>query len=408
MLIEKPSHVPDELVVDFDIYHPCDPDEDVYAAWRSHQEAWSRKTSSPLVYTLRNGGHWIVYQGEDLETLYPDDVNLSNKHILIPHWNSDGMRLIPGEADGDDHVAYRQIIMKALNPAAVKALREPIRKIVRDLITPLVPLGKCDFVEDFGFKLPAVLFLTMMGLPIEDGAFLLERTHAALKGVSTEAKVAALHDLRNYLGGYIDRRLAAPADDFITAFAYSTKHGVPVSRLEALDLSLNFLMAGLDTVASMMGFIIRVLAERPDIREILVRDPNKIEDSLNEFARRFAVGSIGRVVPRDFSYKGVPLAEGDMLYLPTLLHGIDPKVFSDPLKIDLDRKINRLMSFGRGPHQCPGSFLAKIELGETIREWLLQIPEFEIDNSEQVKMSFGWISAVGSLPLRWNVPDRIN
>lgn len=402
-LTEKPAHVPEELVVDFDIYHPCTPEEDVNTAWRAHQEAWSRMTDAPLVYSLKNGGHWIAFQGEDLEVLYADNVNLSNKHITIPHWNAKGVRLIPGEADGEDHAAYRQIIMKSLTPNAVKALREPVRQMARDIITPLAPLGQCDFVKDFGYKLPAVLFLTMMGLPLEDGQFLLSRAHAALKGLSTEEKGGAIQDIRSYLGDYIDRRLAEPKDDFVSILAHSSKRGTKVTPEEALDLSVNLLMAGLDTFASMMGFIIKFLAENPDTRATLVKNPNKIEDSLNEFARRFAVASLARVVPTDFSYKGVHLAEGDMLFLPTALHAVDPKFFPNPLHVDIDRKFTGLLSFGKGPHQCPGSFLAKIELGETMREWLQQIPEFEISNPEKVKLNFGSISAVNSLPLKWAV-----
>jgi cytochrome P450 len=46
----------------------------------------------------------------------------------------------------------------------------------------------------------------------------------------------------------------------------------------------------------------------------------------------------------------------------------DGKVFENPDTYRLDRNNKELLSFGRGPHMCPGAPLARILLREVLRQ----------------------------------------
>ena len=46
----------------------------------------------------------------------------------------------------------------------------------------------------------------------------------------------------------------------------------------------------------------------------------------------------------------------------------DEAVFPDPETFDLDRPKRDLLTFGRGPHQCPGAPLARLQLEVATRE----------------------------------------
>ena len=57
--IEKPAHVPESHVVDFDYLHPGDlAKRNVYAALATLQQA------PDIAWTPRNGGHWIATRAE--------------------------------------------------------------------------------------------------------------------------------------------------------------------------------------------------------------------------------------------------------------------------------------------------------------------------------------------------------
>ena len=58
-LAERPAHVPADLVVDFDIYAPPGVERDYHAAWLALQ----KPELPPIVWTPRNGGHWIAARG---------------------------------------------------------------------------------------------------------------------------------------------------------------------------------------------------------------------------------------------------------------------------------------------------------------------------------------------------------
>jgi cytochrome P450 len=128
----------------------------------------------------------------------------------------------------------------------------------------------------------------------------------------------------------------------------------------------------------MMGFIAAYLAEHPEVRGQLRAGIALIPTAVEEFLRRFAVTSLGRVAVKDFDVGGVTVRAGDHVLLSSPLHNLDPERFPNPEKICLDRGRAHHISFGRGTHACLGAYLARIELRIFIEEWLARIPEFEI------------------------------
>lgn len=153
----------------------------------------------------------------------------------------------------------------------------------------------------------------------------------------------------------------------------------------------------------MMGFIAAYLAEHPEIREQLRADAALIPTAVEEFLRRFAVTSLGRVAVKDFEIRGVTVRAGDHVLLSGPLHNLDPDLFPNPEKIRLDRGRVHHISFGRGTHACIGAYLARIELRIFIQEWLARIPEFEIIPGTSTAARSGSVNALGKLHLRWSV-----
>ena len=59
-----PSHVPQELVVDFDFYTFAGGADDLHLAWKKLHEG------PEIFWTPRNGGHWIATRAEDIEEIF--------------------------------------------------------------------------------------------------------------------------------------------------------------------------------------------------------------------------------------------------------------------------------------------------------------------------------------------------
>jgi cytochrome P450 len=84
-----------------------------------------------------------------------------------------------------------------------------------------------------------------------------------------------------------------------------------------------------------------------------------------------------RVVPESFVVLAVQAAAGrDQRQFP------DP----DPEVLDVERNIDRHLSFGFGPHVCLGASLARLEARIVVEESLARFPEWDVDwdNAEMV------------------------
>jgi cytochrome P450 len=125
--------------------------------------------------------------------------------------------------------------------------------------------------------------------------------------------------------------------------------------------------------------------------------------SAEEMFRRFPVVSDARMVAKDLSFKGVQLKRGDMILLPTALHGLDESLNPDPWKLDLDRRGMSHSTFGGGPHRCAGMHLARMETIISLEEWLKRIPEFSLRADAKPTYFSGIVAAVQNVPLVWPV-----
>ncbi len=74
--------------------------------------------------------------------------------------------LIPLQIDPPEHLQHRKLLNPIFAPRQVALLEDGTRRLVRDLVDPLVPLGRCNFHAEVAEPLPTTVFLNMLGLPV--------------------------------------------------------------------------------------------------------------------------------------------------------------------------------------------------------------------------------------------------
>ena len=391
-----PAHVPPQLIVDLDFYNLPGPGEDVQLAWRRFLG------KGPMVWSPRNGGHWVPTRAQEISALHSDTVRLSNRDgTALPVRG--GMRLLPTEADPPEVEDYRRAVLSFFSPRQIDALEPSIRALACELIDAIAPRGGCDFVGAITHQLPIVVFLKMMALPLDDRTYLLSQSEQIARNPDNAAKGRAMQAIVNYVDLRVAERRDGAGDDVISTMTRARIGERPLRHDEIVSICTLLLSAGLDTVAALMGFIAAYLADHPQLRAELRSDPALIPVAVEEFLRRFAVTSLGRVAVKDFEIGGVTVRAGDHVLLSSPLHNLDPERFPDPERICLDRGRVHHISFGRGAHTCLGSYLARTELRIFIQEWLMRIPNFEILPGTVPAARSGSVNALGELHLRWAV-----
>ncbi|TLX70655.1 cytochrome P450 [Pseudomonas nicosulfuronedens] len=389
-----PEHVPEDRVVDFDFMHPPGAESDVHAAWKALHRG------PDIVWSPYNGGHWIATRAEDIETIQKDNLRFSHARVTIPR--SDDVTLVPLELDPPEHTAYRTLITPSFLPQAIASMESDVRALTIELIEGFKNKGECEFVGEFAKMLPIVIFLRLVDLPQEDRLHLLEMAELSVRG-DLEERQRSQGMLMGYIGKWVQERASNPGNDLISLIVNAKIDGQPISPERMFGMMIVVLFGGLDTVAAMMSFICRFLAEHPAERRRLAEEPELILTAVDELIRRHGVTNTARVVVEDIEFKGVQLKKGDQIQVPNALFGLDERRFANPMEIDLARKPVVHAAFGNGAHRCPGSFLARTEIKVFLQEWLKRIPEFEIKAGEQPRCASGMVNGMLYLPLQWKV-----
>ncbi|MGO8858228.1 MAG: cytochrome P450 [Steroidobacteraceae bacterium] len=394
-----PSHVPQTLVRDIDIYSPPGADEDYHLAMKRIQDS-----APDIFWSPYQGGHWVSVRCEDMyEEFFPRYEIYSSSILSVPKEESLPYKLLPIESDPPAHTAYRALISPWFTPKAIGDLEVKARELTIGLVEGFKDRGECEFITEFSQHLPIAIFMSLVDLPWQDRELLMGLAERQVYQKSHEDRLDSLRQMQGYLAGKLADRRRSKGSDMLSKIATATIDGRPLSDVEQTGMATLVLIGGLDTVASMLGFVAAFLARNPTHRRQLVEDPTLIPGAVEELIRRHGVAQPSRLLVKDHEYKGVRFKTGDQIVLSTMMSGLDERAFPDPMKVDFRRKVSTHAIFGNGPHRCPGSFLARTEIKVYLQEWLRRIPDFEIKPEDRPIVRAGINGSYCRLPLSWKV-----
>ncbi|MBY0582203.1 MAG: cytochrome P450 [Sphingomonas sp.] len=399
-MVPRPSNVPADRILDFDIYRPLDEGVDYHRNWRALMD----NARYPVMWTPHNGGHWIALRGDLSDTVMSDYERFSNNTILVPKDTAgEAYRLIPLSLDPPEHRPFRTLLNDHLGGKGLIGTDETIRHLAVELIEGFIRKGQCNFVHDFAEQLPVRIFMQIVDLPEAD---LPKLKHLADQftrpdGSLTYPEVSQL--FRDYMRPVIAERRGGAGTDMITRMVSGQVNGRDLTDEEAENICIQVLVGGLDTVVNFLGFTMSYLAQDAELRRALAADPTLIDDAVLEFFRRFPLVASAREVRDDIEWEGVQLKAGDMVMAPTIVVNLDDATSDAPLEFRLNRSGRRHSTFGKGSHTCPGSTLARMEMKIILREWLARIPEFQLAPGQQLNFANGIVGTVKPFVLEWPV-----
>ena len=393
---DLPGHVPEHLVLDYDTFTVDAPDGDFAAAMFRLRDSGA----PPLFWTQRNGGHWVATDASLIREILEDPARFSSRAMRVPKAANPDPPIIPLMIDPPDHVHYRRLIAPAMTPAEVRKLEMRARELSIGIIERLGPTGRCEFVADFAQQMPIAIFMGMLDLPAIDQPVIMEIVDRIVRPDQPDTRMQGFADLADYTMKKVAERKASPGNDLVSSLAKARIEGRPLRDDELQGLMSVLMLAGLDTVASMLTFITRFLATSPAHRRELREKPELLTEAIEEFLRRMAMVNLTREVAQDTVLGGVAMRTGDLVVCPTPLCNF-PDDGEDWLAVDFHRPRQVHATFGAGPHYCLGSMLARAEIRIFLEEWLARIPDFEIEPGAQLEVKVGAAVMIPRLPLVW-------
>jgi cytochrome P450 len=283
----------------------------------------------------------------------------------------------------------------------VAALESEVRAHAVQLIEAIAADGQCDFVRAISEPLPVIIFMRLMGM---DTARLSECRRWALDMISNDdnRRADSFINVGRMMSELILARQVEPKDDLIGRLVASKIDGRSLAMDELVDYCLLLFIAGLDTVANSLTFGMDHLARDPALQTRLRAEPERIPEAVEELLRRYGVVVVMRFITRDAEFGGVEIKAGERVMLLLPAGNLDPGVFADPERLDIDRDANPHLSFNSGPHRCVGSHLARLELRVFYEEWFRRMPTVRRDRAIATASRAGLTLALNSLPLVWS------
>ena len=338
---------------------------------------------------------------------------------------------IPQAIDPPEHTAYRRILNPWFTVEAMRELEPHIEEYAERLLDAMLERDAFDVVADFADPLPTVIFCELMGFPDEDYHRIMEWKnivmHAAdghsrgraaafakarelgieadeakpmdpMIGLQVRARTAG--QVYAYFAELLARRRAEPTGDLISRLLTAQYDGTrPLTQEELEDTMFLLFMAGLDTVASVIGLALRSFALDPAKRREfieLMENPKRVDPAIEELVRYHAIVTAPRRVTRDLHFQGVDLAKGDIVACVTQAANRDGAEFERRDELVFDRSPNRHTGFGIGPHRCLGIHLARRELKIGLRALHRRLPDYRLHPDRPPEL-FGGMKGVSSL-----------
>ena len=159
-LAERPTHVPEGRIVDFDMFAPPGGRSDIHGAWKTLQAPGVPE----IIWTPRNGGHWVVLGGADIAHVYADHEHFSSRITLVPRKWGELYPLRPTTLDPPEHQPYRRILTSLLSSRTVRRSIPIVRALASHAATGIRSRGACDVVADYAAALPFALFAGLAGI----------------------------------------------------------------------------------------------------------------------------------------------------------------------------------------------------------------------------------------------------
>jgi len=377
--------------------------------------------------------YWVVASYDDIVEAVTDWQSFSQQAAsLLPvppelaHRVSENYFLDTFMAlDPPGHTVSRKAVNQAFTRSRVLGIQPTVVRIANQLIDGFIDAGSCDLMNDFCYQLSLRTIVSLIGLPDSEDLiakyklwaedFLVLVTPRTAPGEpplrSLEPEESLLRwgrtaDAHEFLYDLLEQRRKKPTDDLISALLQieDDEGGRGITDERIVAHMVEMITAGTDTTANLLGEVTIRLNEHPDIWEQVRRDPNLLENTIEE-ALRYRGMAIGlfRWTTRDVELSGVTIPAHSRVQLLYQSAGRDESHFSCPNDFDIRREnAAEHLGFGRGRHFCLGAPLARLEARTALEILYRRIPDLRIEAGAELHYHHTLVAFIlESLPVRW-------
>ncbi|MFF2779392.1 cytochrome P450 [Streptomyces sp. NPDC058052] len=270
--------------------------------------------------------------------------------------------------DGEEHRRLRTLVAQALTARRVERLRAGIEELTGGLLDRLAgrPAGETvDLKAEFAYPLPMNVVSELMGVDAAD--------HPRMKALfekffSTqtppEEVPQMMADLGTLFAGIVAGKMESPGDDLTSALIEASEDGDRLTTEEITNTLQLMVAAGHETTISLIVNAVVALETHPEQRALVLKGEVPWENVIEETLRWSTPTShvLIRFASEDIQVGDRVLPKGEALIVSHGAIGRDEVQHGGTAgDFDVTRSPIRHISFGHGPHVCPGAALSRLE-----------------------------------------------
>ena len=372
----------------------------------NHWEQLSELRECPVGKTNLYGGLWFIAKYDEVMNAARDWQTYSSAEgsAPVPLETGGNVKLMPISTDPPFQRELRRLIDRHFGPKRVPDAEGAVRGYAAALIERFQERGECEFIEEFAVPYPANSFFTFaFGVRPDDTERVMGWIYRIVSAPN-EAKDAVQAFFSWTEGLLEERRRGAPRDDVLDSLLTGTIEGRELAESERMMVIMNLIIGGVETTTQAIGNIVYHLATKPELRARLDADRSLIPAAVEEFLRYEPPSSLrGRVATCPVDVGGAHIGEKDRVVLVYGAANRDPRKYEKPDELVVDRFAGEAaphLTFGAGPHRCPGSHFARLEIRVAIEEVLDRLHDLRLA-ADDVAYSAGLTRGLLALPIRF-------
>ncbi|WP_435192044.1 cytochrome P450 family protein [Streptomyces sp. bgisy126] len=287
--------------------------------------------------------------------------------------------------DGEEHRRLRTLVAQALTARRVERLRAGIEALTTEMLDRLAarPAGETvDLKAEFAYPLPMNVVCELMGVDKADQPRMKELFDKFFSTQTPPEEVPRMMaDLGALFGGIVAGKKEAPGDDLTSALIGASENGDRLTTEEITNTLQLMVAAGHETTISLIVNAVVALSTHPDQRDLVLKGEVPWENVIEETLRWSTPTShvLIRFAAEDIEVGDRVLPKGEGLIVSFGALGRDEAQFGPTAgDFDVTRTPNRHISFGHGPHVCPGAALSRLEASVALPALYARFPELRL------------------------------
>ena len=374
--------------------------------------AWKQLRDEAPVYWHARGARGTHGQGFWAVTRFADCAAVHRQHEVFSNAQTEFLDLLPEDMpmqlssmDAPLHMHYRRAVQRFFTPKEIEKREAEVRAIVGSILDAASQQdGSFNFHTQIAAQVPFLATCGLLGIDAQGAQAMADRLHA-LDYAGQDPLAAYANTVMKFFEDATAQWPRDNPDSILSAVLNADIGGTPITHADAMAYLWILFTGALDTTAHAASTGLLSLFQHPDQLARIRANPLLAGEAVGELLRWTSTSNVVKhVVKVDTELAGVKIRAGDHVATYPPSANRDERVFADPYRFDITRKLDSgIFTFGGGPHVCLGQHFARLELRVLFEELFRRFPDIEQAGPSSRGEAFTLtLSPIAELPVKLN------